>query len=169
MNDSRANFDAISLLQSWKHSCNRYSTLHNECRIYYRKMNHYLMISSMLLASTGSIGSLTVSLNNNNCHNTINIPLIIFSSLSIFSTLLLSIHRFLALPEMQKEHDLYGDLYSCLGNEINLQLTIGNHESKMYKNTIEFAKYCKYKLDILIDKDPAILSFIAQKHPELNV
>lgn len=77
--------------------------------------------------------------------------------------------------ELQKEHDLYSDMFKNLGNEIDMQQVLlhntsitNNNDSRMYVNQQEFAKFCKHQLDILIDKAPAIPKSIVKKFNASN-
>jgi hypothetical protein len=64
-------------------------------------------------------------------------------------------------------HDMYADMYANLSNEIDMQLILDDSfDSKMFVNKREFIKYCKGRLDILVDKAPPIPKGIIRKYSE---
>lgn len=159
------NAELLHVIEGWRNRCQTFEKMHSMSRVYYRNLNHSIMITSLMMSSLSSIASLTVVIGNKSCEsNTINIPLVVFNSIGIVASLLLTIHRFLRLSELQKEHDFYSDMFCILGNEITLQIALDQSDAKMFVSLSEYAKYCKQKLDILIDKDPAIPGFIEKKH-----
>ncbi len=162
------------LLEEWKIYCSLNSRMHNQSRGHFKSLNHGLMIPALILSSvTGigatSIGTLGVS-NNNKCEEVvIDWPLVVIGTMGMISTCLLSVHRLLNAAELQREHDLYSDMFESLANEIDMQLILDDGEvSKMFTNKREFVKHCKSRMDILIDKAPPIPKAIVRKQSKHN-
>ncbi len=152
----------LSVIEEWKHKCVLYGKQHDDARAYYRYMNHSLMITSIMLSGLASTTSLSIVSNESNCTGKSNIWLIVLNSVGIFSSVLISIHRFMGISELQQNHDLHSDLYTCLANDITMNVALEGG-SKMFHSLDEFMKHCKARLDILIDKAPPIPTFIINK------
>ncbi len=118
----------------------------------------------MILSSVTGIGTIGIGSNDNRGAGS-SWVLVALGAVGVVSTCIMSIHRFLNVAELQKEHDLYSDLYATLTNEIDMQRILDEWgESKMFVNKLEFVKYCKNRMDVLIDKAPPIPKGILRKH-----
>lgn len=146
-----------ALLKQWREYCKMHSEMHDASRGHFKALNHGLMIPTIVLSSVTGIGTIGVGTNDKNCEQTTNWVLISLGALGLISTCLLSVHRLLGCADLQREHDLYSDLYESLSHEIDMQLVLNDSgDSRMFVNTREFIKYCKSKMDVLIDKAPPI-------------
>ena len=147
------------LLAGWREYCQQNSVMHDRSRGYFKSLNHSMMIPSMILSSVSGIGTIGVGSNEGSRWAVVSLGIV-----GLLSTCLVSIHRFMNIAELQREHDLYSDMFKNLMNEIDMQLVLdegGQEMSKMFTNKFEFAKYCKNRLDVLIDKAPAIPQRVA--------
>jgi len=124
------------------------------------------MIPALILSSATGLGTIGIGTNTKttvSSGGTTDWPLIALGTISIAATCLLSVHRLLNAAELQREHDLYSDMFASLANEIDMQYIL-DEGSKMFTNKQEFVKYCKSRLDVLMDKAPPIPKAIAGKH-----
>lgn len=162
----------VMLLREWEMYSRKQALMHNKMRATMRWRNYTLAIPAILLTTIS--GSANISLGaQNECGQRDHWLPIVFGSMGLMSAAMFSIHRYLTLPELQKEHDFYSDEFEKLSLEINMQLVLDqNNQSKTYRNIDEFIKECKKRLDVLIDKAPAISGRVAKEverkwlHPE---
>jgi hypothetical protein len=153
-----------NLLFEWKEYSDVNSEMHEQSIGYFKFWNHGLMIPSMILGSVTGIGTIFIANNGEKKQGQIDWVLVGFGVIGIVSTLLVSIHRFMNVERLQSEHDFYSDMFGNVSNEIEMHLTLDQKdETKMFKNKEEFVKYCKYRMDVLIDKAPPIPEFIKSK------
>jgi hypothetical protein len=153
------------LLEEWKVYASLNSIMHNASRGHFKSLNYGLMIPSVVLSSLTGVGTIGIASKeeSGSCGNAL--ILLAFGAIGICSTCLLTVHRLMNVAELQKEHDLYSDMFESLANEIDMQLTLDESiGSKMFTNKQEFAKYCKSRMDILIDKAPPIPKGILKKY-----
>jgi hypothetical protein len=154
------------LLGEWQVYCWTNSIMHNQSRGRYKAMNHGLMIPALLLSSATGLGTIGIGSNSNTAEGT-DWPLVALGLIGLASTCLMSVHRLMNVAELQREHDLYSDMFASLANEIDMQLILDDDDSghsKMFINKREFVKYCKSRMDVLMDKAPPIPKGIARKH-----
>lgn len=158
------------LLLEWHSYCMLNSIMHNDSRGKYKTLNHGLMIPALILSSASSLGTISIG-SNSNTTSGIDWPLIALGIISVASTCLISVHRFMNAAELQREHDLYSDMFASLANEIDMQLILDDKDgiSKMFVNKREFVKYCKSRMDVLMDKAPPIPKRIIKKHENTHV
>lgn len=151
-----ADIQCKNLLQEWYRFAQEQAILHDMCRSYFRSYGNNLAISAILLSTVGGASSIATS---SVIKHYSWLP-ILFGGVGLFSGALMSIHRFLNLPELQRAHNFYSDEYAKLKNEIYMQLHIYKGFSKTYTNLTEFSKKCKHTLDSLIDCSPPIRTHI---------
>ena len=138
--------------------------MHNESRGHFKSLNHGLMIPSIVLSSATAFGTIGIASKEEDTHIRTWI-LISMGIVSILSTCLLSVHRLMNVAELQMQHDLYSDLYASFANEVDMQILLDQvQESRMFTNKLEFAKYCKARMDVLMDKAPPIPKGILSKN-----
>lgn len=161
--------ECVVLLKEWEKFCDEQSRLHDASRSYYKKLNYNIAIPAILLSTIG--GTANIGISGNECSDKHDsdadsykrwLP-VVFGSIGLFSAALFTIHRYMSIPELQKEHDFYSDEYAKLFNEIKMQLFICNSPHKTYINLTEFTKSCKRTLDVLVDKEPPIPGKIRKK------
>jgi hypothetical protein len=141
------------MLFLWEEYCNKKSKIHYKMRAIYRNMNLYIAIPAIVISAISGSGTISLSSHLEN----LNVLAIVFGTMALVASAMFSIHRYLQLPELQREYDFYGDEFEKLRLEINLQLILARDEAgiSVYTNLSEFAKEVKKRLDILIDKGPA--------------
>lgn len=151
----------LILINKWKQECIILEHQHARAMSYYQKLNYIIMISSILLSGLASASSLTIVSNTNeNCSNNQSTLLIILNSIGILSSILISVHRFIGLSELQQQHDTYSDMYASLSNDISMNIALENGECTVFRTLDEFSKHVKSRLDVLIDKAPPIPKYI---------
>jgi hypothetical protein len=131
--------------------------LHDQRRGHFKVLNYGLMIPSIILSSAAGFGTIGIG-SNPNIGGGIDWTLVALGVIGVISTCLVSVHRLMNAAELQREHDLYSDMYACLVNEIDMQLVLdeGGEHCKVFTNKQEFVKYCKSRMDMLMDKAPPI-------------
>ena len=150
-----------ALLGEWNVYCQLNSRMHDASRSRYKKLNHGLMIPALLLSSVASLGATSIGAmglgHSNATTSAVDWPLLMVGVVGLASTCMLSVHRLMNAAELQREHDLYSDMFTTLANEIDMQLVLDESGvSKMFTSKHEFVKYCKGRMDVLIDKAPPI-------------
>jgi hypothetical protein len=141
--------------------CDKRAKINNEMHTIFRHRNLYIAIPAIIISTIS--GSATISLS---AHlEKYNILGILFGSLALIGAAMFSVHRYLQLPELQREYDIYSDEFEKLRIEIKLQLTLDRDEpqSSVYRDLPEFAKEAKKRIDILIDKSPAFFERVEKK------
>lgn len=152
------------LLEEWRIFCDAHSKMHNAALGYFRFLNRSIMIASIIMSAVSSAMSLTIVSNNKECTNdSTTMMLIILNSISIAATALITIQRFLNLDELQYMHDIYSDIFICLAKDIQMHLVLQNSMTPVFHSMEEMAKQVKSRLDILIDKSPALPGFVVRK------
>ena len=139
------------LLITWIDYCKKNSILHSKSSAYFRRWNIFTSVPGIVLSTLSGITSITLSFQNVSMYFSIAAGIG-----ALTSTILFSINKLLRYPELQELHDVYGDNFEILHNEIQMQMSITSQEELIFRSRTEFLKYCKYKLDILIDKAPII-------------
>ena len=147
--------DPLELLRKWEAYCTEQSTLHANARGYYKFLSRLLFIPACLLGSASGVSSITVS--SSEVHS------IVFGVMSILSAAMFSLHAKTGLDEKTFLHDLYSDGFFILANDINAQLALHATGAWAYNSVGDYARECKHRLDILIDKAPAIPGRIASQ------
>lgn len=168
--------ECVTLLKEWLAFCDEQSRLHDGGRAFFGNWNYIIAIPAILLSTIGGTANIGISGNDCSTNNTSTtqqqsttepykrwLP-IVFGSIGLLSAALFTIHRYMSIPELQKEHDFYSDEYAKLYNEIKMQLFICNSPHKTYINLTEFTKSCKRTLDILVDKEPPIPESVKKKY-----
>jgi hypothetical protein len=150
-----------NLVHNWITHCRDNSRMHDMSRAYFRMYNMLTTIPSIILASVSGVSMLGIATKDANCNN--NTAVIILGVCGLLSGTLMSINRFLRYPELQENHDIYGDSFQILYHEIELQHVISGTPDSVFKSRIEFMKHCKHRMDILIDKAPSIPGAIRTK------
>jgi hypothetical protein len=159
----RDNDNIDNLLDEWRVYCETNGKMHIAACAFYRILNNCIIITSILLSSIASILSLSIiSQDNNKLSNDITL-LLIFNSINILSTAIITIHRLLNFQESQHLHDIYSDMFVCTAKDIQMHMILCNSESSVFASKSELIKQIKHDLDILIDKSPIVPSYI-QKH-----
>ena len=158
-----------ALLGEWNVYCQLNSRMHDASRGRFKRLNHGLMIPALLLSSVASLGATSLGamgLNHSNGPaSAVDLPLLMIGVIGLASTCLVSVHRLINAAELQREHDLYSDMFTTLANEIDMQLVLDESGvSKMFTSKHEFVKYCKGRMDVLIDKAPPIPKTIMRKN-----
>lgn len=164
---SGLSFEQEFLLTSWSNYCAEQKTLHDLSWAYYRKMNLTTSIIAILLSSFTGISIITLTPINSNCDdddkNTINIASYVIGVCGVISGALMAINTFAKFSEYQEQHSLFCDNYEILCNDINFNSSIFMTNETVFKSPIEFVKYCRYKLNNIIDKSPNIPLHIRKK------
>jgi hypothetical protein len=164
--------NTVELLKSWKIICKKKSIMHDLSYSYIKKYNILTMIPSIILSGFAGITMVSIGIQNSttDCDKESNliktILPIFFGICGVVSSSLIGINRFLQYPEIQQRHDIYSDEFEILHNDIYLQLSLDESNS-MYKTSAEFAKFCKARLDILIDKAPQIPPKVIEKYKKM--
>jgi hypothetical protein len=133
-------------------------------RAIFRHRNFYIAIPAIVLSTIS--GSATISLSTQ--FERLNILGILFGSMALIASAMFSIHRYLQLPELQREYDFYSCEFEKLRLEIKLQLTLVKTapDASVYRNIGEFSKEIKKRMDILIDKGPSYFSGVEKSIEE---
>ena len=146
--------DPLELLQGWEAYCTEQSILHANARGYYKFLSRLLFIPACLLGSGSGLSSITVASSETYS--------IIFGVLSIVSAAMFSLHAKTGLDEKNFLHDQYCSNFYILANDIRAQLALHETGVWAYKSVSDYARECKQRLDILIDKAPSIPGRIAR-------
>lgn len=156
------------VLRKWRATCARYARMHDQARAHFRWLNHATMVSSIVLSSIASASSLGVVTVGDTCASrATNWFVVAFNAVGLASSCIMSVNRFLGLADLQKEHDFYSDMYDMLTKEIDMQVALdrdARDAMRMFVSLGEFAKHCKGRMDVYIDKGPAIPGFIERAH-----
>lgn len=156
------------VLLRWRGVCARHARMHDMARAHFRWLNHATMVSSIVLSSVASASSLGVASVGDPCARAASWFIVAFNAVGLAASCIISVHRFLGLAELQKEHDFYSDMYDMLAKEIDMQLALdaeADGAQRMFASLGEFSKHCKGRMDVFIDKGPALPAFIARRVP----
>lgn len=152
------------LLQKWGAYCLKLSKCHEACRIHLRKYNFGIMIPAIFLASASGVGTIGASKDAKcSVDYRTNWVTIGFGIATIASSAMMTIHRYMMISDLQKEHDLYSDIFKNLANEVVLQLALSGTQYVTFRSMHEFAKYFKRQMDVHIEKSPAIYGWVKRK------
>lgn len=166
---------ASKLLQQWRSYCHCQALLHNMSCGHFKVLNHALSITSMLLGSfsgltvigvaSSSIGKPSAQTDDDYYYS---IVIISMGVAGVLASTLASIHKFLGVAELQREHGLYSDMFENLMNDIDMHIVLDSNRSisRMFVNTGESLKYCKHRLNLLVDKAPPIPGTILRRTTE---
>jgi len=152
------------LLQKWGAYCLKLSKCHEACRIHLRKYNFGIMIPAIFLASASGVGTIGASKDSKcSAEYRKNWVTIGFGIATIASSAMMTIHRYMMISDLQKEHDLYSDIFKNLANEVVLQLALSGTQYVTFRSMHEFAKYFKRQMDVHIEKAPPIYGWVKRK------
>lgn len=161
----RADKNVKRLLQEWHDFCHTQSVLHGMNSTFYQLWGNVISITAIVLSTLGGTSSIATS----NSTGSSQVLSILFGAVGVLSGALMSIHRYLNLPELQRANQFYSDEYAKLKNEIHMQLYIHfSIHNKTYANLTEFCKATKHTLDSLIDRSPQIRPSVIRQY-ESNV
>lgn len=156
------NYSGNYLLLAWLKYCRTNSCLHDMSRVYFKKYNMMTTIPAIVLASISGVSLLGIGAKKE-CSADVDVAVICLGVCGLLSGTLMSINRFLKYPELQEQHDLFCDNFEILHNDIQLHTSLQGTTEPMFRTNIEFMKYCKYKMDNLIDKAPPIPTSVSKK------
>jgi hypothetical protein len=156
------------LVKSWSKHCKEQSALHDYSWSYFKQLNMWTSLTSILLSSISGVSLLGITPSSSDCGKTI--LYYVLGGLGLASGTLLAINRFCKYPELQEQHDIYCDSFELLGNDISLHAVIHDTTESIFKTPIEFIKHIKNRMDILIDKAPAVPLLVRSKlrHMDLD-
>lgn len=143
-----------TLLIEWQEFCDDQSTIHGLCSSHYRLWGNIISVVAILFSTIGGTANLATVYKHDDSLS------IFFGAISIASGGLMSIHRTLNYPELERSHRFYSDQYEKIKNEIDMQLNIHMCMNKTYANLVEFCKSMKNQMDSLIDQSPFVPSYI---------
>ena len=156
--EEKLNMKLNDLLIEWHSFCDNQSALHGLSSSHYRLIGNTISVLAILLATVGG----TTNLATMEKHDAT--TAIVFGVLSLTSGALMSIHRTLNFPELQRSHNFHSDQYAKIKNEIEMQLNIHQCMNKTYSNLVEFCKSIKNQIDSLIDRSPFIQAYIIRNY-----
>lgn len=156
--DEKLNIKLKDLLIEWHSFCDDQSALHGLSSSHYRLFGNTISVLAILLATVGGTSNLA-TMDKHDATTSI-----IFGVLSLSSGALMSIHRTLNYPELQRAHNFHSDQYAKIKNEIEMQLNIHQCMNKTYSNLVEFCKSIKTQIDSLIDRSPFIQNYIVRNY-----
>lgn len=143
--------------------CHHSAVLHQAAFSFYRRINLFFCIPAIALAAVGGAASIA---NNNACTNTIAIA---FGSVSLTSSVLFALHRYLSLGELQRSHEIYHSAFTALGDHIQVHMAIHDpccpHSRTTYTSLEELAKDTTSRLAVLENGCPTVPTWISKKHP----
>lgn len=151
--------ECIKLLKEWMDYCLVQSELHNSARTHYKKVHKLVFIPATILSGVSGVSSITNIMTEKYI-----IMGIAFGCMSIVSVALFTLHNNFRVAEKQSMHDLYGDSFYNLHNEIKVHLTLESSDDRGYRTLAEYVKECKQRLEIMIDKAPPIPDGVAGAH-----
>lgn len=145
------------LLQMWRRFAHRQADLHDMSSSHFQVINYMMMIPAVMLSSAAGVGAFTVSTSDTCSSNAGWVPIVIGTA-SLLSSALVTIHKLTDVAVVQKEHDLFSDMYINFANEIDMQLALHQapNATPYFANVEEFMKHTKHVLDNLVDKAPII-------------
>lgn len=162
----------VKLLLHWRNVCSRRCAMHNASRGHFKLLNHALSISSIVLASIAGASTIGIvtnggsssSSNDSSSSFTTSALMLAFGASGILASVLQSVHKLLGLAELQREHDLYSDMYANAAREVDLQMvmiaTASSSDEKqlqpVFRTATELAKFVKHTMDLLEDRAPPI-------------
>lgn len=163
----------LDTLVTWESFCREQAELHDKCRGHFRVRNLGLAVPALLLSTlsgVASIGSLQRGGGDKegSCSSTskhgIDILQMLCGVASLVSAALFAVHRYMNLPELQREHDLYNDEYTKLAYEIQLHRALDPLAAdRTYRNMAEFMKESKRRMDTLVDRAPPIVGRVLRR------
>lgn len=161
-NDSKI----LNLLEEWRIYCDIHAKMHSGASSFFKKLNYLVMITSILMSSVASILSIGLISQKQECgvsNDQKESILIILNGITIGSSGLMTIHKLLKLDEMHTLHSIYSDTHTCLAKDIQMHNILSTSDTPVFKSLNEMAKNVKSRLDILIDKSPAVPDFISKR------
>lgn len=164
-------FDSIKTLNIWYTYCRRMAIIHDRMRAIMRFRNYSLYISALLLSTIASSATISLGVQDNKCDKSAEWVKIFFGSMGLASVAMFSIHRYLMLPEFQREYDLYSDEFEKLRLDISMHIALHNNaeNSETYRNYSECLKDIKRRMDLIIDKGPPFFERVAHSVDKLLI
>ncbi len=154
----------MDVLSAWKRTCDVNAQLHERCRIVMRFRNLALSIPAILLSMVSGITNLTnfnrIVSQGAGGHSE-EVLSSVSGILSLAAATLFALHRYLTIPELQRDHMLFSNAFTRLGNEILMHMTLVESQHRAFSTTDELLKHVKHRLDLLIEQSPPLLSTVA--------
>ena len=157
----RARDKSVALLNEWAEYCIEQSRLHGMARGHYKKIHKLLFVPATILGSVSGVSMISTSITEGNT-----IFGVVFGVMSLVGAGLMTIHNNFEIVDKINMNDLYGDAFYNLSNEIKVHLTLDESESRGYRDIAEIVKEMRHRLEILIDKAPAIPGSVDKKKKE---
>ena len=157
----RSHDKSVALLNEWAAYCLEQSRLHGMARGHYKRIHKMLFVPATILGSVSGVSMITSSITANNM-----IFGIVFGAMSLVGAGLMTIHNNFEIVDKINMNDLYGDAFYNLSNEIKTHLTLDESENRGYRDIAEIVKEMRHRLEILIDKAPAIPGSVDKKKKE---
>ena len=158
----RARDKSVALLNEWASYCIDQSRLHGLARGHYKRIHKLLFVPATILGSVSGVSMITTSLTESNM-----VMGIVFGAMSLIGAGLMTIHNNFEIVDKIKLNDLYGDAFYNLSNEIKVHLTLDDSENRGYRDIAEIVKEMRHRLEILIDKAPAIPGSVEKKKEDV--
>ena len=147
-----------ALLEEWRSMCGAESAAHQRACRMYRFLNNGVIIPAVLLTTASGVINIAVG-TGGSCGAGSGWLAVGSGALALFASALSTLHRTLGLPDLQREHDVYGDEFAKLELEIRLQRALESSPAggrPAFADLAEFAKHVKARLDLAIDKAPPV-------------
>lgn len=169
--------EMLQLLSEWQHYSGRQAAMHDRCRSHFRFWNFAVALPAIILSTIAGTANIGVGVTANGDEDSsgkgtiggVNWLSVSFGTMGLVSACLFAIHRYLQLPELQREHDLFADEFAKLEAEIHMHTTLhanmllGTENMCMFRTLGELTKHVKRSMDSLIDKAPPITSRMQAK------
>ncbi len=158
----------MDVLATWKRTCDVQAKMHERCRIVLRFRSLMLSLPAILLSTMSGIANLTnfnhlVSQDDDDRGLGAEILSTLSGMMSLLAAMLFALHRYFTLPELQREHMLFSNAYTRLGNEILLHMKLMGSKQRAFTTTDELLKDVKHRLDIIIEQSPPLLSRVVKR------
>lgn len=140
--------------------------MHNCSRARFRSYNYAIALPAIVISTVSGTGTIGIGMHDGSKANWVSI---LFGCMALTSASLFAVHRYMQLPELQSQHDIYSDEFEKLEAEIKMHVALlvdmesgDTNDVSAFRNVGELTKHVKKTLDCLIDKAPAIQSDIAR-------
>lgn len=156
---------AYRTLRIWRQRSQELTELHDAARAYYRRINEFLTISSLVLGTFSSSTAIftggSAIAASGGVSGTWNIAL---GAMGVLSTIIVSINTHMAPAKLQQAHHECQSNYNKLAREITVQLHLEKTGTdRVFSNIHQCLRYMQMNFDDLEDSAPAIPKFIIQK------
>ena len=158
--------DLRALLRQWREYSGAQARLHDLSRASFRALDHGLALPAILLSTVAGTANIGVGATGGGLGaDGRSWVTVAFGVMGLLSASLFAVHRYLRLPEMRQQHDMFSDEFAKLEGEVHLHTALHDVEAApvgemtpvtAYRNLGELAKQVKRSLDSLIDKAPPI-------------